>query len=85
MLFMVIERFRDPQEVYRRFRSGGRKLPDGLRYVNSWVRADLSGAYQVMECDDAILLQDWVADWNDVTDFEIVPVTSSEQTQELMR
>jgi hypothetical protein len=86
MLFMVIERFRDDAvpEIYRRVREGGRSLPDGLRYVDSWVRADLSGCFQLMECDDAAALQAWVASWTDLTRFEIVPVTTSAQTQALM-
>ncbi|HEX6020568.1 MAG TPA: DUF3303 family protein [Solirubrobacter sp.] len=84
MLFMVVEHFADAREVYRRVREGGRSLPDGLRYVDSWVRADLGGCFQLMECDDAALLQEWVADWTDLADFEIVPVTPSKVTQELM-
>ena len=59
MLFMVIERFRDDAvaKIYARVREGGRSLPDGLRYVDSWVRADLTGCFQLMECDDAAALQ----------------------------
>jgi hypothetical protein len=84
MLFMVVERFRSAPEVYRRVREGGRSLPGGLRYVDSWVRADLGGCFQLMECDDAALLQEWIAQWEDLTSFEIVPVTTSAQTQALM-
>jgi len=29
-----------------------------------------------MECDDLTLLQRWVAAWEDVTEFEIVPVVA---------
>ena len=86
MLFMVIERFRDDAvtEIYRRVREAGRSLPDGLRYVDSWVRADLSGCFQLMECEDAAPLQQWVASWSDLAHFEIVPVTTSAQTRQLM-
>ena len=86
MLFMVVERF-TPQaaaEIYRRLRAGGRGFPDGLRYVDSWVRADLRGCFQLMECDDPLLLQEWIAGWGDLADFEIVPVSGSKATQELM-
>jgi hypothetical protein len=65
-------------------REGGRSLPDGLRYVDSWVRADLGGCFQLMECDDAVLLQEWIADWGDLTSFDVVPVVPSSATQELM-
>ena len=85
MLFMIIENFRgDPVAVYRRFRDQGRLAPDGLRYVNSWVTRDLTRCYQVMECDDPQLLQQWVSRWSDVADFEVIPVvTSSEAATEM--
>jgi hypothetical protein len=79
MLYMVIERFRggDAVPVYRRFRDQGRLLPEGLRYVASWVTADLHRCFQIMECDDPELLAQWVARWDDVAEFEFVPVVTS--------
>lgn len=79
MLYMIIERFRDgdPRPVYRRFRERGRLAPDGLRYVSSWVTTDLALCYQVMECDDRRLLDEWISQWNDIVDFECVPVITS--------
>jgi hypothetical protein len=81
---MVVERFADAREIYRRVREGGRSLPEGLRYLDSWVRADLGGCFQLMECDDAALLQEWIAGWDGLAEFEIVPVTPSTVTQEVM-
>jgi Domain of unknown function (DUF3303) len=79
MLFMVIERFRnhDAEAVYRRFREKGRMLPDGLIYVDSWVEVNGNRCFQLMECDDVQLFQQWIAHWNDLVDFEIVAVQSS--------
>ena len=79
MLYMVIESFRDgdARPVYRRFRDRGRIAPDGLRYVSSWVTGDFRRCYQVMECDDASLLEAWMAEWRDLVDFEVVPVMTS--------
>lgn len=76
MLFMVIERFRnqDAKAVYRRLRERGRMTDEGLRFISSWVTADLGRCFQVMECDDITLLQGWVAQWSDLTEFDIVPV-----------
>jgi hypothetical protein len=76
---MIIEHFRDgdPVPVYRRFRERGRMAPDGLTYVASWVTDDLARCYQVMECDDRRLLDAWMANWSDVTDFEVIPVMTS--------
>jgi hypothetical protein len=76
MLFMVIERFRDPVPVYRRFRDRGRLAPEGLKYVASWVTPDLTTCYQVMEGDRAEL-DAWIAQWDDLVDFDIIPVIAS--------
>ncbi len=61
MLFMVIERFkdRDARAVYRRVRDEGRMLPEGLTYVGSWIEASFDRCFQLVECDDARLLQEW--------------------------
>ena len=79
MQFVIVERFRDgdPVPVYQRFRERGRMAPEGLRYVNSWVSTDLATCYQVMECDDRRLLDEWIANWHDIVDFEVIPVISS--------
>ena len=79
MQFMIIEQFRDgdPVPVYRRFRDRGRLAPDGLRYVASWVSDDLTRCYQVMEGDDRRLLDEWMANWRDIVDFEVIPVMTS--------
>jgi hypothetical protein len=84
MLFMVIERFRnrDAKAVYRRFREQGRGAPEGLAYVGSWIETNFDRCFQIMECDDARLLQQWVAFWSDLIEFEIVPVVSSAETRE---
>lgn len=79
MQFIAIERFRggDPVPVYRRFRDRGRLAPDGLRYVASWVTEDLTRCYQVMECADRRLLDEWMANWKDIVDFEVIAAVSS--------
>ena len=84
MLFMVIERFkeRDAVAVYRRVRERGRMLPEGLTYVDSWVEANLDRCFQLMECEDARLFQEWVARWEGLIEFEIVPVVPSRETFE---
>ena len=79
MLFVVIERFRPGQapEVYRRFRDRGRMTPDGLRYISSWVDLNFERCFQVMETDSEALFREWTANWDDVIDFDIVPVRTS--------
>ena len=84
MLYMIIEHFKngDPAPVYRRFRDGGRLAPEGLKYVSSWVTSDLTRCYQVMECDDPRLLEQWMGRWSDLVDFEVIPVITSAQAVE---
>jgi Protein of unknown function (DUF3303) len=79
MLYMVIENFRDGDAVpvYRRFREKGRLAPDGLRYVASWVTADLRRCFQIMDCDDPSLLRQWMAHWEDLVEFDVMPVVTS--------
>jgi Protein of unknown function (DUF3303) len=79
VLFLIIERFRngDATPVYDRFRERGRLAPDGLQYVNSWVTQDLTRCYQVMACDDRALLEQWMAAWQDLVEFEIHHVITS--------
>jgi len=83
MQFMIIERFRhrDLLPIYRRLRDKGRQMPDGLRYVSSWIEANFERCFQVMECDDLALLQQWMAQWSDLMEFEIVPVRTSAETR----
>lgn len=86
MLFMVVEHFkgRDAKAVYRRFREKGRLAPDGLTYVGSWIETNFDRCFQLMECDDARLLQEWILNWADLADFEIVPVVPSKETSDIV-
>jgi len=79
MLYMVIERFKncDPVPVYRRFRDRGRLAPEGVHYLSSWVDRDLTRCFQLMECNDSTLLHEWISRWEDLVDFELIPVMTS--------
>ena len=79
MLYMVIENFRggDPVPVYRRFRDRGRMMPEGIEYLGSWVTEDLQRCFQVMSCEDRRLLDQWMSNWDDITNFEVIPVITS--------
>ena len=83
MHYVIIERFRggDPVPVYRRFRDKGRMAPDGVKYIGSWVTPDLTTCYQVMECDDRALLDEWLANWKDIVDFDVIPALTSAEAQ----
>lgn len=87
MLYMVIEQFKngDPVPVYRRFRDQGRMVPDGLEYVSSWVDTNLERCFQIMETSNPDLIDDWVTNWNDLVDFEIVPIVPSATAAEAVK
>lgn len=41
MLYMVVERYvAEPGPVYERAATHGRMLPEGLRYIDSWIVDD---------------------------------------------
>lgn len=82
--YLVVENFKnaDAAPVYRRFRDQGRLAPEGLEYVASWVTADITKCYQVMRCADRRLLEQWLANWSDLIDFEVLEVMTSAQALE---
>lgn len=81
---MVIEHFKngDAVPVYRRFRERGRMAPDGLTYISSWVDDALATCYQVVETADRGLLDQWIAQWHDIIDFEVHKVITSREAVE---
>jgi len=78
-LYMIIEHFKnnDPTPIYRRFRDKGRMAPEGLLYISSWIDESLTRCYQLMETSARALIDNWIANWSDLIDFEIHPVISS--------
>ena len=86
MLFMIIERFKhqDPAPIYARFQKQGRSMPDGLRYIDSWIEANFDRCFQLMETDDVELLQQWILEWRDLMEFEVVPVSPSKSVRVLL-
>ncbi len=83
MTFMVIERFRngDAAPVYARFCDRGRLAPEGVKYISSWVDESFQVCFQVMEAESRSLLDEWIANWEDLVDFEVFPVVDSATAQ----
>ena len=84
MLYMIIEHFKnnDLLPVYRRFHDRGRLAPEGLQYVSSWVDEKLERCFQLMETKHPGSLDEWLANWNDLVDFEVYPVITSAEAAE---
>ena len=87
MLFMIIERFHggNPRPVYERFAAHGRMAPEAVNSVNSWVTPDLTTCYQVMESPSQDMLDEWIANWSDIVDFEVIPVITSAEARQRAR
>jgi hypothetical protein len=79
MQYMVIEKFFEGKvkALYQRFDEKGRMLPDGVKYIDSWINEDVTICYQLMESSKKELLDEWIGHWNDLAEFEICPVISS--------
>jgi hypothetical protein len=81
---MIIEQFKnqDPAPVYQRFRDRGRLAPVGLRYVSSWVDEKLERCFQLMETEHREQIDEWIANWTDLVDFEVYAVMTSSEAAE---
>jgi len=84
LLYMIVETYknRDPLPVYRRFREQGRLAPEGVRYISSWVDETLERCFQLMETEQRALIEEWIARWSDLVDFEVYAVVSSTEAAE---
>ena len=76
---MVIEHFRAGKikELYKRFDEKGRMAPEGVNYVSSWIDENIETCYQIMESPSEEKLKEWTSKWDDLVDFEIIPVITS--------
>jgi hypothetical protein len=83
MQYMVIERYREGKikEVYRRFAENGRMMPEGVTYEGSWINESVTVCFQVMSTNQLALLEEWMDQWKDLVDFEVIPVISSEEAK----
>jgi hypothetical protein len=84
---MIIERFKDNDmlPIYKRIKEEDRMFPEGLKYLDSWVEPNFSRCFQLMECDDLRLIQEWILKWRGSgATFEIVPVVSSKETRSVV-
>jgi len=84
MLYMVIEKYKTPGaiEIYRRAKNQGRMMPDGLEYVSSWVDFNFTRCFQLMKTDNQKLFEQWINNWQDLVEFEIIPVQTSAEAMQ---
>ena len=84
MQYMIIEKFKPgkTKDIYVRFAEKGRMMPEGVTYINSWINQEVTICYQLMEAESIDKLNEWISNWNDLTDFEIIPVISSAEAKQ---
>lgn len=77
--YMIIEQFKKNKIklLYQRFEEKGRLLPEGVKFIDSWVDENVEVCYQLMESESPERIQQWINHWNDLVDFEVIPVISS--------
>ena len=82
--YMIIEKFYPDKikELYQRFAEMGRLLPEGVTYINSWIDENVETCFQLMESESIEKLHEWINNWKDYADFEIIPVINSAQAKE---
>jgi hypothetical protein len=81
MLYMVIERFRNPdlKAVGERFTTQGRMLPPGVNYITSWMECTGERCFQIMESPTREALNLWIKRWDDLVDFEVTAIQTSQE------
>lgn len=84
MQYLIIEYFKKDKikTLYQRLDEKGRMLPDGVIYINSWIDEKVEKCYQIMESKNLELLEEWISNWKDLADFEIIRVISSREAKE---
>lgn len=85
VLYMVVERFKDADAVYRRFGAQGRMMPDGVEYLSSWVDQDMRRCFQLMSAECRSRLDLWMSRWEDLIHFEVVPLLSPDELTDKIR
>ncbi len=83
MLYMIIEKFHEGKvkRLYQRLEEKGRVLPNGVKYIDSWINEDVTICFQLMDSSTKELLHEWIEHWNDLADFEIIPVIKSAEAK----
>ena len=78
---MIIENYKlgKTEEIYHRFSERGRMLPSGVEFVYSWVEVNLTKCYQIMKSESLEKLYEWIDNWKDLVDFDVIPVINSEE------
>ena len=86
MTFLIIEKFKEDKvnALYLRLEEKGRLLSPGIQYVNSWIDMDITTCYQIMKAKSIGQVQEWLFQWQEFADFEIIPVMDSDIARKIV-
>ncbi|HSE41031.1 MAG TPA: DUF3303 family protein [Acidobacteriota bacterium] len=84
MLYMIIENYKEGahSKIYKRLAEKGRMMPPQVTYIDSWVETNFRRCFQLMEAPNRELLDQWISNWKDLVDFEVLPVMTSKEAQQ---
>jgi hypothetical protein len=66
-------------EAIKRFATGARHAPAGLKELGRWHAASADAGYLAVETDDPTHITNWLLQWSDLLPYEVVPVISDEE------
>ena len=81
MHFMIIWTFRPEHsnDAIGRFSETGALPPEGIEMVSRWHDVAGRRGFAVARTDDASALARWTRQWNDLLEFEVIPVVDDQQ------
>jgi hypothetical protein len=81
MQFMIIWKTRPDtiRQTVARFLATGGKVPKGSKSLGRWHRADISGGWHLIEADKVGPVLQHCAEWADVLELSVVPVTLDDE------
>jgi uncharacterized protein DUF3303 len=78
----------DPEtrsEGIARFLKTGGQPPAGVQLLGRWTRADFSGGYVLVECQDSRALTEFALMWGDLMDLSLTPVVEDQELVEALK
>ncbi len=73
------------KEAVARFLDNGGLPPAGVTMLGRWHALGGGEAFILAETDDPRGIYRWVAGWNDLLDFQVVPVIEDEDAQPILK
>ena len=77
-------RAKERDEAISRFKAAGSQLPKGAKLLSRWTAADLSGGFDLLDCEDVKALAEFSLMWSDLMELKIVPVIEDADLAEVL-